>query len=97
MSEQPARVEVSLEERVSRLETELSAIQARNLRVEQDKTWELSAARRLTIASITYLVAAVLLRLIGSESYLFNALVPTAGYVLSTLTLPWAKARWCKR
>ena len=87
----------TVEDRLTRLETELAAIQNRNLRVAADKGWEVSGYRRLTIAAITYLVAAVLLRLLGNDRFLTNALVPAAGYLLSTLTLPWAKQRWLDR
>ena len=100
----PGEAGESFENRLTRVETglakieaELAAIQVRNFRVAADKGWEVSGYRRLTIGAITYFVAAVLLRLLGSEDFLTNAMVPAAGYILSTMTLPWAKQRWIAR
>jgi hypothetical protein len=86
----------STEDRLYSIEQQLRAIQERNARVELDKRWEVSTTRRLLVAVITYAFAALFLRLIGNDRYLLNALVPTAGYVLSTLTLPWVKQHLCK-
>ena len=73
---------------------EIAAIQKRNLKVEGDKAWESSFLRRGSITVVTYLIAVLFLQLINSpRSWLF-ALVPTGGYVLSTLTLPWIKKWW---
>lgn len=68
----------------------------RNARVELDKAWETSKTRRGIIAITTYLVAAAFLKLIGNEAYLINALVPTGGYLFSTLSLPFVKTWWIK-
>ena len=66
----------------------------RNHRVELDKAWETSKTRRLVIASITYLVAVAFMKNIGVPDPFFNAMVPTGGYLLSTLTLPLVKNWW---
>ncbi len=76
------------------METELRQIQERNKRVELDKAWETSKARRGLIASITYIVAALFMYRIGTAEPLINALVPTGGYLLSTLSLPIIKQWW---
>jgi hypothetical protein len=68
----------------------------RNSRVELDKAWETSLTRRAVIATITYSVAALFMYRIGVESFLLNACIPTGGYLLSTLSLPWIKRHWCK-
>jgi len=66
----------------------------RNSRVELDKAWETSLTRRAVIATITYAVAALFMYRIGVESFLLNACIPTGGYLLSTLSLPWIKRLW---
>jgi hypothetical protein len=76
------------------LENTLREIQERNKRVEADKAWETSLTRRLSIAVITYLTACLFLLLIGVELPHVNALVPTGGYLLSTVSLPWIRRRW---
>lgn len=68
----------------------------RNSRVEQDKAWETSVTRRVVIATITYVVASVFLWRIGVSEPMINALVPTGGFLLSTLSLPFVKNIWIK-
>ena len=71
-------------------------IKKRNLRVETDKAWETSFFRVFAIALITYIVAAFVLYVIGVESFLLSAFVPTVGYYLSTRTLPIVKRWWIR-
>lgn len=78
------------------LQPELQAIHDRNRRVEADKAWEVSRTRRGFIASITYLTASLFLWIVSVEHPLLSALVPTGGYLLSTLSLPWVQ-RWWKK
>jgi hypothetical protein len=68
----------------------------RNSRVELDKAWETSLTRRSAIAAITYVIASVFMWRIGVSDPMINALVPTGGYLLSTLTLPFIKNLWIK-
>lgn len=69
----------------------------RNKRVESDKAWETSYTRRSIIAAITYLIVVWFLYLINAPTPWLNALVPTAGFVLSTLTLPFFKKWWLRK
>ncbi|MFA6038929.1 MAG: hypothetical protein WCV62_03315 [Candidatus Peribacteraceae bacterium] len=66
----------------------------RNARVELEKAWEVSWTRRLTIGFLTYIVASCFLWQLGIALPFLQALVPTGGYVLSTLSLPWIKKAW---
>ena len=75
----------------------LEQITERNRRVELDKAWETSNTRRALIASMTYAVATYFMYRIGVSDPFLNALVPTGGYLLSTLTLPAVKREWLKR
>ena len=79
------------------IENEIKIIKERNLRVESDKTWEVSWTRKVFISVGTYIVAALWLYVIGNEDFLLNAVIPTGGYILSTLTLPFVKRRWVKK
>jgi hypothetical protein len=78
-------------------ERELRAIHDRNRRVELDKAWERSFTRRGFIALITYLTATIFLWIVGVGSPFVHALVPTGGYLLSTLSLPWVKGWWLQK
>lgn len=86
-----------MEERLQKIETELQTIRERNVRVESDKAWEVSGVRVLSIVIITYIVAALVMFLIGTTNYLSNALIPVVGYLLSTQSLPAIKKLWLKR
>lgn len=79
------------------IQKQLQAIESRNRRVEMDKAWEVSVTRRAFIAFVTYLTAALFLWLIGDSLPFLKSLVPTGGYILSSLSLPWLKKRWIMR
>ncbi|EKD78239.1 MAG: hypothetical protein ACD_41C00385G0009 [uncultured bacterium] len=81
------------------LEKEVSLIQERNQRVEADKAWETSAFRVITITTMTYVVAVVVLYLMDIERFYLSALIPTVGFFLSVQSLPlikrwWVATRW---
>lgn len=76
------------------IEREIEIIKERNGRVEADKAWEVSFTRRISIAIATYLVALLWLAIIGETSIWLKAVVPTGGYIISTLSLPFIKKWW---
>jgi len=76
------------------IEQELRTIKERNQRVEADKAWETSWWRRLFIASTTYVIAILWLLIIDNDHPGLNAFIPTIGYILSTLSLPFIKRWW---
>lgn len=77
-------------------EERLSAIEERNAKVEADKAWETSWTRRIAIALLTYLVIVAYLRFVVHVEPWLNALVPVAGFLLSTLTISCLKKFWIK-
>ena len=76
------------------IEERIEIIEKRNRRVEIDKAWEKSLMRRTLIAIFTYLAIALYLKFIVGIDPWINAIVPTAGFLLSTLTLPFFKSIW---
>jgi hypothetical protein len=76
------------------IQEELEKIAKRNKRVEADKAWETSKTRRVFIALATYIVAGIWLVIIQDHNPLLKALVPSLGYLLSTLSLPYVKKWW---
>ncbi len=76
------------------LESRLSAIESRNARVENDKAWETSLTRKISILLMTYVILWVYMNLLGVENWYLHALVPTCGYFLSTLALPVIRNMW---
>jgi len=85
-----------MEERINIIEDTLSKIKERNARVEADKAWEVSLFRKFTIAVVTYVLASLVLYFIGIQNFYLSALIPTLGYLLSTLSLPVIKRWWIK-
>lgn len=82
--------------RIEQLEREISAIHARNTLVETDKAWETSWTRRVCLVVFTYLAVAIYFLFIGLDRAWLNAVVPSVGFLLSTLTLPSIKRTWTK-
>lgn len=80
---------MNLEERVAKIE-------ARNKRVEADKAWEGSWTRKSLIALFTYLAIALYMKFVLGINPWINAIVPTVGFLLSTLTMSWFKEMWRK-
>lgn len=77
--------------------SELADIRERNKRVELDKAWETSKTRRVFIVIITYIVASAWMVIIHESAWYYKALIPVAGYVLSTLSLPPLKKWWIQK
>ncbi|OGI94514.1 hypothetical protein A3A03_02340 [Candidatus Nomurabacteria bacterium RIFCSPLOWO2_01_FULL_40_18] len=86
-----------MEERIQNLEKEIEIIKERNSRVEEDKAWEISWVRRLFISISTYIIAGIWLIMIYDTFPFLKAFVPVAGYLLSTLSLPFIKKWWMKK
>ncbi len=76
------------------IEERLGKIEERNKRVENDKAWETSWARRLLIALFTYFAISIYLAAINVSRPWVNGIVPTLGFMISTLTMPFFKKLW---
>lgn len=82
---------------LNELEIEIQDIKSRNDRVSADKAWETSWIRKALIAACTYLVLWAYMTAIGVEPAYLHALVPTVGFLLSTLTLSVVKRLWIEK
>ncbi len=71
-------------------------LEKRNKRVEGDKAWETSILRRLLIIILTYIFAVLYLRVADTTNPYFGAVVPCAGFFLSTLGINAIKKIWLK-
>lgn len=79
------------------LQKEIDEIKTRNRRVEADKAWETSWSRKLLILVLTYIVVVIFFTVSNLPNPFVNAIVPTIGFFLSTLTVPFFKNWWLKR
>jgi len=82
---------------IKELEKEINILKERNARVEADKAWETSPARRFIIALLTYALIVVFFVVMRLPNPFVNALIPTLAYVVSTLTLSMLKRIWLNR
>ena len=74
----------------------MPTLEERLQRVEEDKAWETSWFRRITIAILTYICAIIFLDQIEEAEASLKALIPVGGYLISTLTLPAIKQMWLR-
>ncbi len=86
-----------MEDKLQKLEKEIELIKQRNLKVEIDKAWEISWARRFFISVSTYVIAGLWLVAIHDTFPWLKAFVPAAGYLLSTLSIPFIKELWMRK
>jgi len=83
-------------ELIKKLEQKIEEILLRNKKVEIDKAWEISLTRKIVIATLTYIVIVLFFLSAGLDRPFINPIVPTVGFLLSTLSLPYFKISWIK-
>jgi len=79
------------EPNVEQLKNDIEQIKQRNARVEADKAWETSLFRKILVAILTYIVVVLFFTVAKLPKPLVNATVLTAGFLLSTLSIPFFK------
>lgn len=79
------------------IQKDIEEIKERNRRVEKDKAWEMSLARKIIVAILTYIVVVIFFLAAGLPRPYINAIIPSLAFLLSTLTLPLLKNRWIKK
>ena len=78
------------------LEQRVQKIEERNKSVEADKAWEKSWMRRLLLVLFTYLAVTIYIWYIGVPNPFLSGIVPAAGFMISTLSMPFFKQLWLK-
>ncbi len=78
------------------MKKEIQSILERNKRVESDKAWEISFTRKIIIAVFTYIVIVLFFLVANLPRPFINPIIPTVGFLLSTLTLPLFKNIWLR-
>ncbi len=84
-------------EELEQIKEDIKEIKERNKRVEKDKAWETSLFRKVLIVILTYVVVVIFFIFVKLSNPFINAIVPTLGFVLSTLSIPFFKKMWIKR
>ena len=86
-----------MNEDVEKVKREVDEIQKRNLRVEMDKAWETSLVRKALVTVLTYIVAVTFFYFARIKNPFLNAVVPTLGFIISTLSISFFKNIWIKK
>ena len=79
------------------LEKRIEKIEERNKRVENDKAWETCLLRKILIIIMTYIFAVLYLKIADTTNPYFGAIVPCAGFYLSTQSINIVKNIWIKK
>lgn len=82
---------------IEKIKKDILEIKERNARVEMDKAWETSIFRKVLVAVLTYLVIVLFFYFAGFQKPLLSALVPTFGFILSTLSISYFKKAWIRK
>lgn len=81
---------------IKEIEKRITAIELRNKMVEQDKAWETSTSRKFLLMVFTYAAIGFYMYTIDVNNPWLNAVIPTTGFWLSTLSLPFFRTLWHK-
>jgi hypothetical protein len=81
---------------IEQIKKDINEIKERNARVEKDKAWETSLYRKILVAILTYIVVVLFFFFAHLPKPFVGAIVPTVGFVLSTLSVPFFKKIWLK-
>ena len=79
------------------LKERIKEIEERNFRVENDKAWETSFIRKIIIIILTYIFAVLYLTVADNSNPFFGAIVPCAGFYISTQSINIIKKIWMER
>jgi hypothetical protein len=81
---------------LQQLKNDIIEIKQRNARVEADKAWETSLFRKILVAVLTYVVIVLFFVVAELPKPFINPIVPTLGFLLSTLSISHFKKLWIK-
>ena len=76
---------------LEQLKKDIEEIRQRNSEVENSKSWETSKTRKILLMLFTYLALGIYMNAIKVERPWLNSFIPTLGFLLSTLSLPFFK------
>ena len=84
-------------EKLWRIGKKNKKIEERNKRVEGDKAWETCLLRKALIIIFTYVFAVLYLKIADTTNPWFGAVVPCAGFYLSTQSINIVKKWWISK
>lgn len=82
---------------LEQIKQDIKEIKDRNVRVEADKAFETSFFRKVLITILTYVVIVIFFLAADLPKPFLNPVVPTIGFVLSTLSFSFIKKLWTEK
>ena len=82
---------------LEQIKNDIKIIKERNSRVELDKAWETSVVRKCLIAVLTYIVIVIFFYFASLPKPFLGAIIPTIGFILSTLSISYLKKIWVNK
>lgn len=82
---------------LEQIKKDIQEIKERNIKVEINKAWETSFFRKCLISILTYIVVVIFFYFATLPKPFISAIVPTIGFLLSTLSITYFKNVWTKR
>lgn len=82
---------------IENIKKEIDKIKNRNKKVEAEKAREVSFERKILVAFLTYIIILIFMIVLWIKQAYINALIPTAWYLLSTLSIWYFKKMYIKR
>ncbi len=86
----------SLDQRLSNIEEMTQKLVLIDKYYQLQTAWEKSAMRTILIAITTYILSAIFLYILNFQYFYINAVLPTVGFMLTTLSIPFIKRIWIK-
>ena len=80
-----------------KIEKRIEEIEKRNIKVENDKEWETCILRKIIIIILTYIFVVIYLNIADNTNPFLGAIVPCAGFYISTQSIKIIKKIWLKR
>ncbi len=81
---------------LEKIAQEIDQLKDRNKRVDVNKAWETSKTRKALILALTYIVVVIFFFVTHLPNPFINAIVPSLGFFLSTLSVSVVKDWWIK-
>jgi len=81
---------------IAGLKIEIEKLKESNKKVDTNKAWEISLTRKIFLMFLIYLVVTLTLIATKNPQPFVSALIPSIGFFLSTLSVPFAKNIWKK-
>lgn len=86
-----------MNQKLEQIEDDIKKLKQRNKKVEQNKAWEVSIARKSILSILIYICVLICFLYLDISNPFFNAIIPTTAFILSTMSMTWFKYLWLNK